>query len=86
MLATTSLGGDLARYHECKKEGRNNPHLASSRRNDPTCLNFSDSLVGVLRGFVNYLEGVWRVSVGCLNGVWNLFQGCQEDIYWMSEW
>ena len=23
-----------------KKEGRNNPHLASSRRNDPTCLNF----------------------------------------------
>ena len=31
-----------------RKEGRrNNPHLASSRRNDPTCLNFGDFLVGI---------------------------------------
>ena len=29
-----------------EEEGRN-PHLASSRRNDPTCLNFGDCLVGV---------------------------------------
>ena len=31
-----------------KEEGRrNNPHLAFSRRNDPTCLIFSDCLMGV---------------------------------------
>ena len=30
-----------------KKEGRKNPHLNFSRRNDPSCLNFGDCLVGV---------------------------------------
>ena len=31
-----------------RKEGRkNNPHLAFSRKNDPTCLNFADCIVGV---------------------------------------
>ena len=39
-----------------QEEGRN-PHLASSRRNYPTYLNFGDCLVGV-----------WRVSMRCLNG------------------
>ena len=45
-----------------KKEGRN-PHLPSSRRNDPTCLNF-----GVWRVSLGCLECAWRVSMGCLNG------------------
>ena len=50
---------------EGRKEGRNNPHLAFSRRNDPTCLIFSDCLVGVWRVHVNCLESVWRVSGRC---------------------
>ena len=45
-----------------KKEGKTNPHLAFSTRNDPTCLIFGDCLVGVWRVYENCLEGVWRVS------------------------
>ena len=30
-----------------KQEGRKNPHLAFNRRNDLTCVNFGDFLVGV---------------------------------------
>ena len=52
-----------------KKKKKNNPHLASNRRNDPTCLNFGDCLVGVWRVSGNCLEGVWRVSGRCLKGV-----------------
>ena len=72
------------------KEGRKrkNPNLAFSRRNDPTCLIFSDCLVGVLR-----MENVWRVSGGCLAGVLWLSGGCLEGvlgclkgIYGMYEW
>ena len=44
---------------EGRKEGRNNPHLVFKRRNDPTCLNFGDCLVGVWKVFGNCLEGVW---------------------------
>ena len=58
-----------------KEEGRkkkNNPHLAFSRRKDPTCLNFADGLVGVWRVLGSCLEGVWkgvwRVSMGFPNG------------------
>ena len=41
------------------EEGRrSNPHLAFSRRNDPTCLIFGDCLVGVWRVYGNCLEGV----------------------------
>ena len=54
-----------------EEEGRN-PHLASSRRIDPTCLNFGDCLVGVWRVYGNCLEGVWQVSGGCLVGVWRV--------------
>ena len=52
-----------------KEEGRNNPHLALSRRNDPTCLIFSDCLLGVWRVYGNCLEVVWRVSRGYLEVV-----------------
>ena len=41
-----------------KKKKKNNPHLAFSRRKDPTCLIFSGCLVGV-----------WRVSGNCLESV-----------------
>ena len=54
-----------------EEEGRN-PHLASSRRIDPLCLNFGDCLVGVWRVYGNCLEGVWQVSGGCLVGVWRV--------------
>ena len=49
---------------EEEEEGRrrNNPHLAFSRRNDPTCLHFADCLLGALRVLGNCLEGVWKVS------------------------
>ena len=55
----------LGQDEEEEEEGRTNPHLAFSRRNDPTCLIFSDCLVGVWRVYGNCLEclaGVWRVS------------------------
>ena len=48
---------------------RNNSHLASNRRNDPSCLNFGDYLVGVWRVSGMCLEGVLRVSGRCLEGV-----------------
>ena len=45
-----------------RKEGRNNPHLASSRKNDPTCLNFGDSHVRVYWVFGNCLEDIRKLS------------------------
>ena len=76
---------------------KKNPHLDSSIRNDPTCLNFGDCLVGVWKVFGNCLEGVWQVSGGCLvgvwcvsggclRGVWKVHEGCLEGIYGMFEW
>ena len=66
---------------EGRKEGRRrNPHLASSRRNDPTCLNFGDCLVGVWKVFGNCLEGVWQVSGGCLEGVLRVSGGYIWDV------
>ena len=62
-----------------KKEGRNNPHLASIRRNDPSCLNFGDCLVSW-----GYLEIVWRASGGCLVGVWRVSGGCLEGVLRVS--
>ena len=55
-----------------KKEGRRNPRLAFSRRNDPTCLIFSDCFVGVWRLYGNCLESVWRVSGRCPLVVWRV--------------
>ena len=55
------------RKEEEEEEGRN-PHLASSRRIDPTCLNFGDCLVGD----GGCMEIVWRVSGGCLESAWRL--------------
>jgi len=46
--------------HGRRKEGRKNPHLASSIRKDPTILNFGDCLVGIWRVFGNCQEFVWR--------------------------
>ena len=46
------------------------PHLASSRRNDPTCLKFH--------------VGVGQVSGGCLKGVWIVSGGCPEGVWWLS--
>ena len=64
-----------------KKEGRkkkNNPHLASSRRSDPTCLKSGDCLVGVWKVFGNCLEVVRWVSGGCLEGVLRASGRCME--------
>ena len=58
-----------------RKEGkrRKNPHLASIRGNDPTCLNFGECLAGV-----------WKLSGNCLKGVWQVFDDCLEGVLWMS--
>ena len=60
--------------HNNKKEGRskNNPHLTFSRRDDPTCLNFGDCLVGVWKLSGGCLEGDWRVSCVCPVAVWRV--------------
>ena len=63
-----------------KKEGRKYPHLAFSRRNDPTCLIFGDCLVGVWRVYGNCLEDVWRMSVGCLECVLSVSWRCL--VFW----
>ena len=71
-----------------KKEGRkqkNNPHLASSRRNGPICrLKFGDCLVGVWRVFGNCLDVVWRVSGGCLEVVLRVSGRCLEGALMVS--
>ena len=80
-----------------KKEGRNNPHLAFSRRNDPTGQIFGDCLVGVWRVYGNCLKGVWWasggclagvlwLSGGCLKGVWKVSYGCLAGICGMFQW
>ena len=66
-----------------EEEGRN-PHLASSRRIDPTCLNFGDCLVGVWRVYGNCLEGVWQVSGGCLESVLRVSGRCLEGVWRVS--
>ena len=48
---------------------RKNPDLASTRRNDPTCLNIVGCPVGVLRVSGECLECVWMVSGVCLERV-----------------
>ena len=59
--------------HWKEEEGRRkNPHLGFRRGNDPTCLIFSDCLVGVWRVLRNCLEGVWQTSERCLAGVWRV--------------
>ena len=46
-LQLVGEGVDFVFPWKKKKEGRNNPHLASSRRNDPICLKFGGCPVGV---------------------------------------
>ena len=80
------VGVDFVFQRKKNKEGRKkkNPHLASSKRNGPTCLNFGDCLVGVWRVYGNCLAGVWWVSGGCLVGVWWVSGGCLEGAWRVS--
>ena len=81
MLTQLQLVGvefPTGRRKEGRKEEGNNPHLAFSRRNDPTCLIFADCIVGVWRVLGNCLEGVWKVSDRCLTCVWRVSGGCLE--------
>ena len=64
-----------------EEEGRNNPHLAFSRRKEHTCLNFADCLVGLWRVPRNCLEGVWQVSERCLAGVWKMPEGYLKGVW-----
>ena len=50
-----------------KKEGRNNPLLALTRRNGPSCLKFDGCVC---------LDDFFMVSLGCLRGIWRVFFGC----------
>ena len=67
-----------------RKEGRkkNNPHLASSRRNGPTWLNFGDCLEVkvVYKLYGGCLVGVYWLSEVCLEGVWKVPGGCLEGV------
>ena len=47
-----------------EEEGRKNPHLASTGRNDPTSLKFGGCPVGVMRFSGECLEGVRTGQVG----------------------
>ena len=67
--------------HWKEEEGRNNPHLAFSRMNDPTCLILSDCLVGVWKLSGECLTGVWQVSFGCLKGVLLLSGRCLKGVW-----
>ena len=55
------VGVDFVFPLEGRRKKKKNPHLAFSRWNDPTCLIFSDCLVGVWRVYANCLESVWSV-------------------------
>ena len=66
-------GVDFVFPRKKNKKKKNNPHLAFSRRNDPTCLIFGDCLVGVWMVYGNCLEGVWWVSGRCPLAVWRVF-------------
>ena len=46
-----------------------NPHLASTRKDGPTCLKFVGIPLGVWKLSELCLVGVCRVSAGCLQGV-----------------
>ena len=96
-LQLVRVGVDFVFPQKKKEEGRRNPHLAFSRRNDPTCLTFGYCLVGVWRVYGNCLEGVWRVSGGCLagvlwlsgrclKGVWRESMGCVNGILVNQDW
>ena len=65
--------------------GRRNPHLASSRRIDPICLNFGDRLVGVWRVYGYFLEGVCWVSGGCLEGALRMYEMCLNGVWRVSK-
>ena len=78
--------------HGRGKEGRK-PHLASSRRIHPTCLNFGDCLVGVWKlfgrcmvGVFGCLEGVLGVSGRCLEGVWRVSMVCLNGNLVNKDW
>ena len=59
------------------QEGRrNNPHLASARRNDPSCLKSGVCPLSVLRVSGRCLDGAWWVSGGCPVGVCKVSGGC----------
>ena len=60
---------------------KKSPHLASSRRKDPTCMNFDDCLLGVWRVSSGCLEGVWKVPGGCLKGVGKVPAGCLKGVW-----
>ena len=46
-LQLVGVGVDFDSPLEGRRRKKNNPHLASGRKNDPTCLKFYDCLVGV---------------------------------------
>ena len=66
--------------------------LASTRRNGPTCLNFSDIPVGVWKlsqvsgRCLELSEGCLELYEGCLEDVWTVFSGCIVIIYGVSKW
>ena len=75
LLQLDGVGVDFVFACHNKNKKNKNPHLASARRNGPTCLKFSSCPVGVLRVSGGCLDGVSR---GCLDGVWRM--GCKNSL------
>ena len=75
ILKSRVIGGTLA-----LRRRQLDPHLASSRRNDTTCLNFADCFVGVWKMLENCLEGARQVSYRCLEGVWRVSGRCLKGL------
>ena len=67
------------------QQKRNNSHLASVRRNGPTCLKFCGCPVGFCSVSLLCLEGVWRVSLGCLRVLCQVSMGCPNGCLDASE-
>ena len=71
-LKLVGVGVDFVFPQEGRKEEGMNPHLASTRGNDPLCLKLVDCLVYVWKVFGKCLEGVWWMSGECRKGVWKV--------------
>ena len=83
-LRLAGVGVDFVFLQEgIRREGRRrkNRNLALSRRNEPSCLNYGDCLVGVWKSFGKCLDGVRQVSGGCLEGVWRVCMGYPNGMW-----
>ena len=75
------VGVDFVFPRKNNKNKKNNPHLASTTRNDPTCLKFGGCLKCVWILLEVSFEGVGRLSGWCTEGVCMIARGCLDGIW-----